>query len=140
MEMLRNKWMEDAKILYGDFKPTGPQKPIQEVSKARLQDIVDLLKKLLLSDWNDVNFVIGTNPRDFIEIKFDLSTVDTVQGLHAYMNTLLNQNDEVARFCLRKVSHYWGYREGGFSYYMFAPPWVKVIIVRVEDNSCRMMQ
>jgi hypothetical protein len=42
------------------------------VSKSRLEDIVETLKKLLLSDWNDVNFVIGTNPNDQIEIKFDL--------------------------------------------------------------------
>ena len=42
------------------------------VSKSKLEDIVETLKKLLLSDWNDVNFVIGTNPNDQIEIKFDL--------------------------------------------------------------------
>lgn len=27
-EKLRAKWIEEAKLLYGDFKPTGPQKPI----------------------------------------------------------------------------------------------------------------
>jgi hypothetical protein len=52
--------MEEAKMLYGDFKPTGPQKAISVVSKSRLSDIVETLKKLLLSDWNDVNFVIGS--------------------------------------------------------------------------------
>lgn len=65
---------------------------------------------MLLADWNDVNFVIGTNPNDFIEIKFDLSTVDTLQGLQAYMNTLVNANDDIMRYMLRKVSFYWGYR------------------------------
>lgn len=77
-----------------------------------MQDIVEVLKKLLLADWNDVNFVIGTNPQDYIEIKFDLGTLDTLQGLHAYMNTLLNSNTEIISFCLRKVTHYWGYKEG----------------------------
>ena len=48
------------------------------VSKSKLEDIVEQLKKLLLSDWNDVNFVIGTNPNDQIEIKFDMQTVDTL--------------------------------------------------------------
>lgn len=61
-EILRTKWMEEAKQLFGDFKPTGPQKPISEVSKSKMQDIVESLKKLLLSDWNDVNFVIGSKP------------------------------------------------------------------------------
>ena len=53
--------MEEAKMLYGDFKPAGTQKSLSLVSKSRLNDIVDVLKKLLLSDWNDVNFVIGSN-------------------------------------------------------------------------------
>jgi len=46
--------------LYGEFRPQGLTKPIITVSKSRLQDIVETLKKLLLSDWNDVNFVIGS--------------------------------------------------------------------------------
>ena len=97
-ERLRAKWIEEAKLLYGEFRPSGPQKPLSVVAKSRLEDIVETLKKLLLSDWNDVNFVIGTNPNDQLEIKFDLQTVDTIQGLHAYMNTMLNTNDEVIRF------------------------------------------
>ena len=63
-EKLRAKWIEEAKLLYGEFKPAGPQKPLSQVSKSRLEDIVESLKRLLLSDWNDVNFVIGTNPND----------------------------------------------------------------------------
>ena len=97
-EKLRAKWIEEAKLLYGEFKPSGPQKPLSTVSKSRLEEIVECLKRLLLSDWNDVNFVIGTNPNELIEIKFDMNTVDTLQGLHAYMNTMLNTNDEVIRF------------------------------------------
>jgi len=59
-ERLRHRWVEEAKILYGDFRPSGPQKPIQNIGKSRLGEIVDIIKKLLLSDWNDVNFVIGS--------------------------------------------------------------------------------
>ena len=77
-ERLRSKWIEEAKLLYGEFKPTGPQKPLTGVAKSRLEDIVESLKRFLLSDWNDVNFVIGTNPNDQIEIKFDMQTVDTL--------------------------------------------------------------
>ena len=46
--------------MYGDFKSTGPQKPIVQVGRSKLKDIVESLKKILLSDWNDVNFVIGS--------------------------------------------------------------------------------
>lgn len=76
--ILMHKWMEEAKILHGDFKPSGPQKPIATIQRNKMQDIVEVLKKLLLADWNDVNFVIGTNPQDYIEVKFDLGTLDTL--------------------------------------------------------------
>lgn len=89
---------------------------------------------MLLSDWADINFVIGTNPEDFIEIKFDITSVDSAKGLHAYMNTLLTGNDMMIKYCLRRVSHYWGFKdesEPRYVYYMLAPPWVKVVI---NDN------
>ena len=57
---MRARWIEEAKLLYGDFVPAGAEKPIQKVTRAVLPDIVDIIKKLLLSDWNDVNFVIGS--------------------------------------------------------------------------------
>jgi len=127
--------LEEAKILYGDFTPSGANKPIATVQQSKLKDIVDIIKKLLLADWNDVNFVIGTNPNDLIEIKFDLTTVDTLQGLHAYMNTMLNTNEDLVRFCLRKISYYWGFKEGQYSYYMLSPPWVKLYINDVINQT-----
>ena len=77
--------------------------------------------------------LIIANPNDFIEMKFDLTTIDTLQGLHAYMNTLLSSNEEIMRFCLRKVTHFWGHKEGTYVYYMVAPPWVKTLIVRINS-------
>ena len=69
-----------------------------------MKDIVDRLKRLLLSDWNDVNFVIGTNPKDLIEIKFEVDSPDSAHGLNAYMNTLMNSNELISSFNLRKVT------------------------------------
>jgi len=97
-EKMRARWIEEAKLLYGDFVTAGATKPTQSIQRSVLPDIVDVIKKLLLSDWNDVNFVIGTNPKDFIEVKFDTSTIDNLQGLHCYMNTLVNNNDDLQRF------------------------------------------
>lgn len=59
-EKLRAQWIEECKNLYGPFKPSGTQKPLSTVAKSQLREIVDVLKKLLLSDWNDVNFIIGS--------------------------------------------------------------------------------
>ena len=64
-DALRAHWIEEAKLLYGHFKPSGPAHPIHTVSKSLMKEIVDCVKKLLLSDWNDVNFVLGS--------KFNLS-------------------------------------------------------------------
>lgn len=68
-------------------------------------------------------------------MKFDLTTIDTLQGLHAYMNTLVTANEEIIRFCLRKVTHYWGYKEGNYVYYMVSPPWVKTLVNDVINMS-----
>jgi hypothetical protein len=57
---LRAHWIEEAKMLFGQFVPSGKTKPIQTVTKSLMKDIVDCVKKLLLSDWNDVNFVLGS--------------------------------------------------------------------------------
>ncbi len=40
----------------------------------------------------------SANPNDFIEIKFDIDTVDNLMGLHSYMNTMLNTNDDIIRY------------------------------------------
>jgi hypothetical protein len=69
-EKLRAKWIEEARMLYGVFRPQGLTKPIVTVSKSKLQDIVETLKKLLLSDWNDVNFVIGSKYYHFIKLNY----------------------------------------------------------------------
>ena len=68
-------------------------------------------------------------------MKFDLTTIDTLQGLHAYMNTLLHSNEDIQRYCLRKVTHYWGFKEGTYVYYMVAPPWVKLVVNDVINTS-----
>ena len=47
-------------------------------------------------DWAEVNFVIGTNPDSFVEIKFDTKSLDTEMGLNAYMNTLIKTHDVIS--------------------------------------------
>lgn len=60
-----------------------------------------------------------------------METVDNIIGLHSYMNTMLNTNPDVIKYQLRKISHFWGFREhnSNFVYYMLAPPWLKIYIV-----------
>ena len=134
-EAMRNRWIEEAKLLYGDFVPSGASKPIQTIQRSKLGDIVEVIKKLLLNDWNDVNFVIGTNPKDFIEVKFDQESLEKPQALKSYMNTLVNSNDDLLEYKIKKVSFYWDYHEGNYIYYMFSPPWIRLIVNDVVNQS-----
>ena len=56
--------------------------------------------------------------------------MDTLKGLHAYMNTMMTVNPDIMRFQLRRITHYWGVREKKYVYYMLAPRWIKLRIVR----------
>ena len=98
-------------------------------------DMVAFIKKTLLADWQDINFVIGTNPDENIEIKFDgKSLPDTSKGLHAYMNTMVHSNQEIMGYNLKRVVHYWGYKEKGYIYYMLSPPWVKLFVNDISNQ------
>ena len=62
----------------------------------------------MLTDWSDINFIIGTNPEDYIELRFSASSLDAPSGLKAYMSTLVDQDDQMMKYQLRRVAQYWG--------------------------------
>lgn len=70
-EVFRHKWIEESKNLYGDFKPSYKEASLEMPGRTLFMHILEDVKKVLLADWNDVNFVIGTNPEEMIEIKFE---------------------------------------------------------------------
>jgi hypothetical protein len=47
------------------------------------------------------------------------------------MNTLLTANEDIMNYGLKKVTHYWGFKESNYVYYMVAPPWVKILVVSI---------
>lgn len=63
-----------------------------------------------------------------IEIKFESNTQDTEQGLKIYMNNFISANTVMRKYGLRRVTHYWGFKEDNYIYYMVAPPWVKLLV------------
>ena len=71
------------------------------------------IKRRLLADWSDINFIIGTNPEDYIELRFSMSSIDAPSGLKAYMSTLVDQDDLMLKYQLRRVTKYWGLKSGG---------------------------
>ena len=124
--MLRAKWINDSNMLFGDFKYAQASKSLRQSNKQHLPEMVGFIKKNLLTDWSDINFIIGSNPEDYIEIRLDFDSIDAPKGLHAYMNTLVNTNDIMIKYRLRKIPKFWGCRseDGQYIYYMIAPHWV----------------
>jgi len=124
-EVLKAKWLHENKILYGDFKPSNKERCIDKINRSQLPDVVNYIKKVIMIDWAEVNFIIGTNPDSFIEIKFDQKSVDTELGLKAYMNTLISTHEVISQFNLRKVLKFWGFKDDCHVYFMLAPQWIK---------------
>jgi len=124
-ELLRSRWAEDNKILHGEFKPAKRERSLERVTKHQLPDIVNYIKKVIMVDWAEVNFIIGTNPENYIEVKFDQKSVDTELGLKAYMNTMISTHEVVSQFNLKRVLKFWGFKDGKHVYFMLAPAWIK---------------
>ena len=68
-----------------------------------------------MADWSDINFIIGTNPEDYIELRFVANNLDAPTGLKAYMNNLVDQDEELTKYCLRRIPQYWGITNNGNS-------------------------
>jgi hypothetical protein len=102
---LRSKWIEDSKKLYGDFNTSTGKKDLAKVNRAHLPDMVAYMKRRLLADWSDINFIIGTNPEDYVELRFLVTDAgDAITGLHAYMNTFINSDEKLSKYMLRKIT------------------------------------
>lgn len=91
------------------------------------------LKEVIRIDWAEINFIIGTNPEEFIEVKFERSP-DADVGLKSYMNTLIHSNETISQFNLKKVLQYWGFKDEKYIYFMLMPPWIKHRTADIYQN------
>jgi hypothetical protein len=101
---MKHKWLEDSKILYGDFRPSKGDAGMKKINRQHLPEVVGYIKRNLLQDWSDISFVIGTNPEDFIEMRFEVDSLDSPQGLKTYLNNLVNSNEFVMKYQLKRVT------------------------------------
>ena len=88
---------------------------MHKVNRANLPDMVSYIKRRLLADWSDINFIIGTNPEDYIELRFTMTSVDAPSGLKAYMGTLVDTDFQMIKYQLRKVTQFWGVKNNSKS-------------------------
>ncbi len=48
LEVMKYRWIEDSKILYGDFKPAHYDHSLKKVNKQHLPEVVGFIKRNLL--------------------------------------------------------------------------------------------
>eukprot|EP00744_Colponema_vietnamica_P007150 GILI01010324.1.p1 GENE.GILI01010324.1~~GILI01010324.1.p1 ORF type:complete len:356 (+),score=41.23 GILI01010324.1:89-1156(+) len=128
-QALRTKWLQESKILSGPFMAGGP-KAVGKVIRLQLPDIVTGLSKIIKEDWEDSKFSVIATAEDLIDIRFEVATVDSVEGLSAYMNVLEKSNPFLTENLLRRCTQSWGLQDGGWLVFTLIPPWVHV---RVTD-------
>jgi hypothetical protein len=120
----RLKWIKDTQIKYGSFRAGKSLEPNQNKSNA--PDIINSIKKKVANDWASTDFDIGMNSAGFIELRFYNNTIESPEGMHNYMNMLINQNPDIGKFRLKKVQNKWGMKLGKFLVFVLAPAWAKV--------------
>ena len=64
---MRQRVIEEAKILAGSFLPAGKKRPY---SKSDLQDMLHILKEIIVSDFPEASVMLGVTDKDTIEVLF----------------------------------------------------------------------
>ena len=80
--------MEDSKILHGPFVPSGKEKIGEHATRQSLPAILKELHACLDEDWGDYRFSVMSTEDDAVVVRFELESVDSERGLHAYMNVM----------------------------------------------------
>ena len=50
---------------------------MKKLNPHHIPEVVDYIKLNLLKDWSDISFVIGINPEGFIEMSFEVDTLES---------------------------------------------------------------
>ena len=130
-QSLRFKWLQDAQILSGPFRPSGRvkgslnQSAMELPSRSTLPSMVAELREALEADWAEYPFLVCSTDDEHVVVRFELATLDSEPGLGAYMNVFARSQHVVSKFQLRKVVEDWNVTPGdGHLYFTFRPPWV----------------
>lgn len=130
-QALRQKWLQDAAILAGPFRPAGRNKgragesSSELPSGSMLPEMVQQIHRQLQADWS-LPFVVCSTEDEHIVIRVELSALDAAPGLVAYMNAFARSNHVVNAYRLRRTVEDWNVTPGdGHLYFTLRPPWVR---------------
>jgi len=130
-QSLRFKWLQDAQVLSGPFRPSGRVKGLTNQAatelptRSTLPQMVAELREAVEADWGEYAFLVCSTDDEHVVVRFELSTLDSEPGLGAYMNVFSRSHHVVSKYMLRKVVEDWNVTPGdGHVYFTFRPPWV----------------
>ena len=112
-QALRFKWLQDAQILSGPFRPSGRvkgsagQAASELPTRSTLPQMVAELREAIEFDWGEYAFLVCSTDDEHVVVRFELSTLDSEPGLGAYMNVFARSHHVVSKFMLRKVVEDW---------------------------------
>ncbi len=130
-QALRFKWLQDAQILAGPFRPSGRvkgslgQAASELPTRSTLPQMVAELREGIEFDWSEYAFLVCSTDDEHVVVRFELATLDSEPGLSAYMNVFARSHRVVSKYQLKKVVEDWNVTPGdGHLYFTFRPPWV----------------
>ena len=130
-QALRFKWLQDAQILSGPFKPAGRvkgaagQAASELPTRSTLPQMVAELREAIEGDWSEYAFLVCSTDDEHVVVRFEFATLDSEPGLGAYMNVFSRSHHVITKFLLKKVVEDWNVTPGdGHLYFTFRPPWV----------------
>ena len=119
----RLRWIKDIQIKHGDFRMGKSLDNNRE--KSNSQEIITNIKRKIANDWESADFDIGINNSGCIEIRFFLHSLETSESMHYYMSILINKNQDIGKFGLKKLQTRWGVKQGKYLIFALSPAWIK---------------
>jgi hypothetical protein len=120
----RLKWINNAQIRQASFKSGRPLPATKSFSSA--DEIIKALKLRIAQDWKSSNFNIGLNANKCIELRVFLNSIENLDSMTYYVNTLINKTPEFLKYCLKKVPAKWGVKVNQYLVFTLAPGWVNL--------------
>jgi len=123
----RERWLQQSKVLAGPFLP-NTDKTLQSThgNEALMPNMMRSLATLIDKDWDDSEFQLYRDEEDLIILEFEVSSIESLKGLLAYMNNIITRNAEISAYALSKISELWNHKTGdGSIFYALKPSWVK---------------
>ncbi|EAR99716.1 hypothetical protein TTHERM_00590530 (macronuclear) [Tetrahymena thermophila SB210] len=125
----RQRLINAAKNIAGEFYPSQKDKTLQKVNKLNLEDVVNELRFILETDWPDSKFFLYVTNQDIIEVVFSMdsnSENDDPVVISVYMNSLIN-DERLTPYQLSKMVSDWSKMNTvkNTISFCFKPPWIK---------------